>query len=75
MKAYVLINTVTGKADEVMEDITTVVTVNSIKHVWGAYDIIVEMEDIDKDSVNRSIINLRKISSIRSTLVLFDAGI
>lgn len=72
MKAYVLINVKQNKVDEVMEDVTRSITVNSITNVYGAYDIIVELEDTNKSELLDSIFKIKKIYNIRSVLVLFD---
>jgi len=63
-----------GKTDDVMEGITDVIPVVSITQVYGAYDIIVEIEQDTEKNLRADVIKIRQVSGITSTLTLTDVG-
>ncbi|MDB4342118.1 Lrp/AsnC ligand binding domain-containing protein [Nitrosopumilus sp.] len=69
--AYVLVNVTLGKEEEVIQDIQEIAGVTAVDGVFGAYDILVRVE-VDDVTLLRDLITskIRKISTIRSTLVL-----
>lgn len=74
MKAYILLHCKMGKTDDVMEGITDVIPVVSITQVYGAYDIIVEIEQDTEKNLRADVIKIRQVSGITSTLTLTDVG-
>ncbi|MHA7646732.1 Lrp/AsnC ligand binding domain-containing protein [Nitrosopumilus sp. S4] len=72
--AYVLINSKLGKKSDVIENLTRIDSVKDAQGTFGAYDIVVTVENDNKDDL-RNVINwnIRKMDNVRSTLTLMDA--
>ena len=69
--AYVLITCDLGSEEEVIKDIKHFESVKEVHGTFGAYDILVKVENIDYSKLRETIIwNLRKIPHVRSTLTL-----
>jgi len=69
--AYVLISCDLGFEDAVIEDLKHIDSVKEVQGTFGAYDIIVKIENQEREKIRETIIwNIRKIERVRSTLSL-----
>ena len=69
--AYVLINCDTGSEESVIDDLKSIIGVKNVSVVFGAYDIVAEVQTQTVDKLRETItIKIRKISGVRSTLTL-----
>jgi len=69
--AYVLLNCDLGFDEAVIEDLKHVDSVKEVHGVYGAYDIIVKVENSERDKLRDIIIwKIRKLEHVRSTLTL-----
>lgn len=69
--AYVLITCDLGYEEEVIKDIKHFESAKEVQGTFGAYDILVKVENMDYSNLRETIIcNLRKIPHVRSTLTL-----
>ena len=73
-KAYVLINCELNKKKKVIENLKHIDSVKEVHGTFGAYDVIVKIENEQKDNVRETVKwNIRKMDDVRSTLTLVDA--
>ena len=71
VKAYVLANCETGAEKHVLDELRTISCVKEAHGIMGAYDIMVEIESISREELNKIIaLRIRKIQMIKSTLTL-----
>ncbi len=69
--AYVLINCDLGSEDAILESLRHMESIKEIHGIFGAYDIIAKIENLDRDKLREIITwNIRKIKHVRSTLTL-----
>ena len=69
--AYVLINCELGKEETIIENLKHLDSVKEVHGTFGAYDIIVKVEHVEKDKLREIIIwSIRKIENIIFTLTL-----
>jgi len=69
--AYVLLNCDLGYEEAVIEDLEHIDSVKEVLGVYGAYDIIVKVENQKRDKIRETIVwNIRKLEHVRSTLSL-----
>jgi len=69
--AYVLINCDMGTEGSVINEIRSIAGVKSVNGVFGAYDIIVEVQTPTIDNLRETItMKLRKLEGVRTTLTL-----
>jgi len=69
--AYVLISCDLGFEVTVIEDLKHVDSVKEVQGTFGAYDIIVKVENHKRDKIKETITwNIRKLEHVRSTLTL-----
>ncbi|KAF6249732.1 MAG: Lrp/AsnC family transcriptional regulator [Candidatus Nitrosopumilus sp. MTA1] len=69
--AYVLLNCDLGFDEAVIEDLKHIDSVKEVHGVYGAYDIIVKVENQKRDKIREIIIwSIRKREHVRSTLSL-----
>ncbi len=69
--AYVLISCDLGTEETVIEDLKHIDSVKEVQGTFGAYDIIVKVENQKRDKIKETIIwNVRKLEHVRSTLSL-----
>ncbi len=69
--AYVLISCDLGTEETVIEDLKHIDSVKEVQGTFGAYDIIVKVENQKRDKIKETIIwNIRKLEHVRSTLSL-----
>lgn len=70
-KAYVLINCELGSEEQVITDLKTIDCVKSIHGVFGAFDILADLECERLEELRQMIIlKIRHIENIRSTKTL-----
>ena len=69
--AYVLLNCDLGYEETIIEDLKHIDSVSEVSGTYGAYDIIVKVENSERDKLREIIMwNIRKLEHIRSTLTL-----
>lgn len=69
--AYVLINCDTGSEESVIDDLKSIIGVKNVSGVFGAYDIVAEVQTPTVDKLRETItMKIRKIAGARSTLTL-----
>ncbi len=69
--AYVLINCDLGSEIETIESLKQMDYVKEIHGTFGLYDILVKIEDLERDKVRETItMKIRKLPHVRSTLTL-----
>jgi len=69
--AYVLVSCDLGLEVDVIQELKHIDSVMEVQGVYGAYDIIVKVENSDKKKLREIIIsNIRKLKHVRSTLTL-----
>ena len=69
--AYVLISCDLGTEETVIEDLKHIDSVKEVQGTFGAYDIIVKVENQKRDKIKETIIwSVRKLEHVRSTLSL-----
>ena len=69
--AYILINCNMGSEESVINDLKSIPGVKNVNGVFGAYDIIVEVQTLTVDKLRETItMKIRKISGTRTTLTL-----
>jgi len=69
-KAFVLINVQTGTEDKVIKQLKAAKNVSEAYFVYGVYDFIVTVIAPSTDELKDSVLGLRKISEITSTLTM-----
>lgn len=70
-KAFVLINCELGSEEQVVSDLKTIDCVKNVYGVFGAYDILTNLECERLEELRQMIIlKIRKIDNIRSTTTL-----
>ena len=70
-KAFVLINCELGSEEQVILDLKTVDCVKKVHGVFGAYDILANLECNRLEELRQTIISeIRKINNVRSTKTL-----
>ena len=73
--AYILINCNMGSEESVINDLKSIPGVKNVNGVFGAYDIIVEVQTLTVDKLRETItMKIRKISGTRTTLTLMTVG-
>lgn len=70
-KAFVLINCKLGSEEQVISDLKEVDCVKNVYGVFGAYDILTNLEWERLEELRQMIIwKIRKINKVRSTIIL-----
>jgi len=70
-KAFVLINCELGSEEQVISDLKTVDCVKKVNGVFGAFDILAELECDRLEELRQTIVSkIRSIDNIRSTKTL-----
>ena len=68
---YVLVSCDLGYEVDVIQELKHIGSVMEVQGVYGAYDIIVKVENSDKKKLREIITsNIRKLKHVRSTLTL-----
>ncbi len=69
--AYVLINCDMGSEVSVINDLKSIAGVKNVSGVFGAYDIMAEVQTATVDELRETItMKIRKLSGVRTTLTL-----
>lgn len=69
--AYVLINCDMGSEESVINDLKSIVGVKNVSGVFGAYDVMAEIQTTTVDELREAItMKIRKLSGVRTTLTL-----
>ena len=69
--AYVLLSCDLGSEMNVIEELKRIDSVMEVHGTFGAYDIIVKVQNLDRERLRETIIlNIRKLKHVRSTLTL-----
>jgi len=69
--AYVLINCNMGSEGSIIDDLKSITEVKNVNGVFGAYDVIVEVQTPSVDKLRETItMKIRKIDGVRTTLTL-----
>lgn len=69
--AYVLINCDMGSEGSIIDELRSIVGVKNVYGVFGAYDVIVEVQTPTVDKLRETItMTIRKIPGVRTTLTL-----
>jgi len=74
-RAYVLINCDTGYEESIIKELKKMDSIKEIHGTLGVYDIIAKVESENQEKLKEAIIgDIRKLTNIRSTLTLMNAG-
>ncbi|MFX0092363.1 MAG: Lrp/AsnC ligand binding domain-containing protein [Candidatus Hodarchaeota archaeon] len=69
--AFILINTVIGKEDEVISALIEIPNVLEVKILYGAYDLIVKVQEESMHALKELITSkIRNVSDINTTLTM-----
>lgn len=69
--AYILINCDMGSEGSVIDDLKSIPGIKNVNGVFGAYDIIAEIQTTTVDKLRETItMKIRKIAGVRTTLTL-----
>lgn len=69
--AYVLVNCNMGSEDSVINDLKSIQGVRNVSGVFGAFDIIVDVQTPTIDKLRETItMKIRKLEGVRTTLTL-----
>ena len=69
--AYVLVSCDLGSEMNIIEELKRIDSVMEVHGTFGAYDIIVKVENSDRERLRETIIyKIRKLRHVRSTLTL-----
>ena len=68
--AYMMINTVPDKVEEVLDELREIEAVKEAYMVYGVYDIIAEVKAGNAEELKDMILNIRRLNHISSTLTL-----
>jgi len=70
-KALVLVNTNLGSEREVEAEVKKILGVTGVYHVYGVYDMVIEVESAsDQDLKDVIFSKIRTLKNVRSTLTL-----
>ena len=67
--AYILLNVDPGHEEDVLNSVRSVNKVREAHRIYGIYDTIVKVE-ADSEDVKKSVMQIRGLQHIRSTLTL-----
>ena len=68
--AYMMINTVPDKVEEVLDELREIEAVKEAYMIYGVYDIIAEVKAGNVGELKDMILNIRRLNNIESTLTL-----
>ena len=69
-RAFLLLNVVSGTEIEINEEVKKVENVKETLFVHGMYDFIIRLESKEIREIKNSILKIRKLSGIESTLTM-----
>jgi DNA-binding Lrp family transcriptional regulator len=71
--AYILINSILGKEEDIIKQISQIRQVKEVRGTYGVHDIFVKIQTDSVDEMNNAITsNIRKINGKTSTVTLFS---
>ena len=71
MRAIILINVELGHEQDIVENVKQLEMCKKVMQVFGAYDMVVELEAKDSEKLRQVITNtVRKFKYVRSTITL-----
>jgi len=74
-KALVLITVDSGTDTEVVEELKKAPSVKEVYEVYGAYDIIVMVEEDSNAKIKETVFNsIRRLGHVKSTLTMMIVG-
>ncbi|MFQ5762377.1 MAG: Lrp/AsnC family transcriptional regulator [Candidatus Bathyarchaeia archaeon] len=69
--AFVMINTDTGREEDVLKKLKKLSNVKEVYTVYGVYDIVVKVEAESMEKLKENVFaNIRRIEEVRSTLTM-----
>tara|TARA_B000000460_G_scaffold203082_1_gene149848 strand:- start:215 stop:442 length:228 start_codon:yes stop_codon:yes gene_type:complete len=68
--AFLLLNVVSGTEIEINEELKKIENVKETHFVHGMYDFIIRLESKEIKEIKNSILKIRKLSGIESTLTM-----
>ncbi len=68
--AYILINVDPGNEDDVLKSLKKINGVAESHRIYGVYDTIVKVERESQEAVKSTVMEIRSLDHIRSTLTL-----
>tara|TARA_B100001013_G_scaffold304662_1_gene207191 strand:+ start:95 stop:322 length:228 start_codon:yes stop_codon:yes gene_type:complete len=68
--AFLLLNVVSGTEIEINEELKKIENVKEAYFVHGMYDFIIRLESKEIKEIKNSILKIRKLSGIESTLTM-----
>lgn len=68
--AYVMMNTIPDKMEAVLKEIKKIVGIEDAFMLYGVYDIIAKVKVGNTDELKVTILNIRKLKHVTSTLTL-----
>jgi len=66
--AYILLISVIGSEDDILEDLKDIPEVKETFKVYGVYDIILKVEADTMDKIKETISKIRTMEKVRSTI-------
>lgn len=69
-KAFVLLNCDIGSLDTIIDELLTVNGVSYAHKTQGVYDIIVTLESSSQEELRNSIVKIRRIDAVHSSMTL-----
>ena len=68
--AFMMVNTVPGQVERVLEKIKEINGVEEVYMVYGVYDIVVEVKAKTASNIKEKVFQIQKINQVRSTLTM-----
>jgi DNA-binding Lrp family transcriptional regulator len=72
-KAFVLLNCDIGSQDTIIDELLTFKGVSYARKTHGVYDIIVKLELDSQEELRNTVVKIRRIDAVRSSLTLMVA--
>ncbi len=68
--AYILLNVDPGNEEEVLKSLRTIRGITESYRIYGVYDTIVKVDRESQEEVKSTVMQIRSLKHIRSTLTL-----
>lgn len=69
-RAFVLVNIEIGMERDVIKSLRAMPEVKEAFRIYGVYDTIIKIESKDIESLNKTILSIRKLKGINNTMTL-----
>ena len=69
-RAFVLLDCEIGSEDTVFDELMTINGVSNVYRTQAVYDMIVKLESSTQDELRKSIVEIRRIDAVQSSLTL-----